>query len=390
MRHAMAELAPAEKPRRDPDLPLALRRHVVRSLSVAGAQYALASAWREALSPLDVDVPLLEGLATLTTRQRAALVASVVEGYGTRQVARILGVRSAEVARILGSARDGFVSSVLDGLLTQYVVPDGAAEPRRRAHGSSAYPAALTPPLEQLARVRLGRAGRPPVALVPSAWTAETPSVPRSAALASAVVVLLAAAAISVFTVLNDAGTPGTSGQPGRFPNLLPQQPMGMAGPPWLGNFSPAPGLPSTEPSPTAAGDVASEAGDGEVLTEDAPDGQIGFIPGTPTEPSGSQPPTRTPLPGFDSTPTPEPSASAAPVPSGTPTAQPDPTTAPTATPTPEPSTPEPTPTPEPSTTPEPPATGECADGIDNDDDGFLDLLDPGCLLGLRDSEGLL
>jgi hypothetical protein len=61
----------------------------------------------------------------------------------------------------------------------------------------------------------------------------------------------------------------------------------------------------------------------------------------------------------------------------------------PTPPPTPQP-TPEPTPPPTPEPTPEPNPSGECVDGIDNDGDLLIDILDPGCLLGLRNSESLL
>lgn len=85
----------------------------------------------------------------------------------------------------------------------------------------------------------------------------------------------------------------------------------------------------------------------------------------------------------------PRPGQSAAPsrTPSPTPATSIDPTPAPPtpvpATPTPVP-TPEPTPVPTPAPTPVPPA---CSNGVDDDGDELIDLLDPGCDDALDESE---
>jgi hypothetical protein len=86
--------------------------------------------------------------------------------------------------------------------------------------------------------------------------------------------------------------------------------------------------------------------------------------------------------------PPPPPTGSASAVPTSAPTPTPEPTATPEPTreptPTPEP-TREPTPTPEP--TPEPDKR-ECSNGIDDDGDGFIDLLDPGCFFSEGRTEG--
>jgi hypothetical protein len=79
------------------------------------------------------------------------------------------------------------------------------------------------------------------------------------------------------------------------------------------------------------------------------------------------------------------------PTPEPTPVPTPEPTPVPTPEPTPVPTV-EITPSPSPIETPVPTASAsaavnECTDGIDNDGDGLIDLLDPGCLLGSGTSE---
>ncbi len=113
-------------------------------------------------------------------------------------------------------------------------------------------------------------------------------------------------------------------------------------------------------------------------------------VPPPPSTPPGSAPPSQDPSappPPPPSTDPPPPSGDPPPPPPPPPTA--DPTPPPPPPPTPEPPPPPP-PTPDPTPTPEPNPSGECADGADNDGDFLIDLLDPGCLLGLRDSESLL
>jgi hypothetical protein len=73
------------------------------------------------------------------------------------------------------------------------------------------------------------------------------------------------------------------------------------------------------------------------------------------------------------------------PIPTAAPSDTPTPTAVPTDTPSP---TDSPTPTPIPTVTPPPPP--QCADGIDNDGDGFTDLLDPECTDALDNDESVL
>jgi hypothetical protein len=154
---------------------------------------------------------------------------------------------------------------------------------------------------------------------------------------------------------------------------------------PGAGGGSPQPSLaPGVVPSADATPPV------GVVDPSSAP-----FTTGPTASPPGSLPPGSLP-PGVTppaSTPASQP-AGPTPPPSSDPTVPPPPPVTPEPTPLPPPPpTPEPTPVPPPPTpepTPVPNPTGECADGIDNDGDLLVDLVDPGCLLGLRNSESLL
>ena len=119
-----------------------------------------------------------------------------------------------------------------------------------------------------------------------------------------------------------------------------------------------------------------------------------------PAPPSGPAGPGQTPIPSVQPTsgpvanvppgPTAQPTSAAnptpppppRPTPRATPAPPPPPPPTPRATPAPPPPTPAPTPPPPPPTpapTPAPPLA-ECADGQDNDGDGFVDLLDLDCL----------
>jgi len=136
-----------------------------------------------------------------------------------------------------------------------------------------------------------------------------------------------------------------------------------------------------------------------------------GVLAGLPSERATSQPATQTVTPS----PTDTSSPSASERPSGAPDATVFPTTRapipqppvtprptaapPTPAPTPAPSatpivTPSPSPTASPSPTisisPEPTAStpDDCADTLDNDGDGFVDGLDPGCILSGNEADG--
>lgn len=169
--------------------------------------------------------------------------------------------------------------------------------------------------------------------------------------------------------------------------------------------------------APLAANAVAAVQQPSGVAQHEPPATPAPFpTAGTPSEsaPVGESSPAATPVPVGASEqagialsvngpePTPEPTSPAtpgaeptspAPSPTAAPATPPPSSTEPSPTATPSPAdTPSPTPQPTPSATPEPtaPSPNACADGIDNDGDGLIDLLDPGCLLGMRDDERLL
>ena len=125
-----------------------------------------------------------------------------------------------------------------------------------------------------------------------------------------------------------------------------------------------------------------------------------GVLFGAPTaDPTATSSPSDVPSPTESLTPIPSPTAPPAPIPAPAqpaapppappPPPPPPPTPAPTAAPTAAPSTPVPSaapttppPTPTPTLEPSPtPSPDDCEDGIDNDGDTFVDLLDPGCVL---------
>ena len=152
----------------------------------------------------------------------------------------------------------------------------------------------------------------------------------------------------------------------------------------WHIAFGGAGSLPSLfgSPSPSASTESATPSPSDEQQVQP---GQ-GFPPGFPVATSGPLIPS--PAPGATPPPrTPPPGSSGTPSASGVPNPTPPPTVAPT--PTPPPSTPPPTPEPTPLPTPVPTANANCFDGIDNDGDGLVDQLDPGCLLVLGDEFAL-
>ena len=112
---------------------------------------------------------------------------------------------------------------------------------------------------------------------------------------------------------------------------------------------------PSTSPSQRPSS--SARASDAPIDEPTAPP----FVPPAPTD-QPLPPPTQGPTVAPSVAPTPTPTRTAAPTP--------PPTPAPTPTATPVPPTPTPTLAPD-----------DCADGIDNDGDTFVDGLDPGCAL---------
>lgn len=135
-------------------------------------------------------------------------------------------------------------------------------------------------------------------------------------------------------------------------------------------SFTPAASTDPGTPSPSADENAAE--------SEKATAGEVPNEP-TPTQPPFVAPPPPPVTPDPTTAVTPGPTVAATPEPTAVPTVEP--TTAPTPIPT-VPATPLPTPEP----TPEPtPVSSNCTNGIDDDSDGLIDLLDPGCLLPAED-----
>ena len=118
---------------------------------------------------------------------------------------------------------------------------------------------------------------------------------------------------------------------------------------------------PASSANPTAAATAAAQAADAGSVNPAATPAPPPFPPGFPAPFIPAEEPFQ-PVPPLAPAPTPPPSA-------------PGPTPAPT--PTPEPPTPAPTPEPEPT----PSTDGTCSNGVDDDGDALIDLVDPGCLL---------
>lgn len=128
------------------------------------------------------------------------------------------------------------------------------------------------------------------------------------------------------------------------------------------------------QPSPTPETGISEGVLGGEAEPSDTPSASVAASPTPAATPSATQVgtiPTAVPPPIIVPPPTP------IVTPRPTQAATPIPTAIPTPVPT-QPPTPEPTPVPTPEPTPVP---DDCADGIDNDGDELIDLLDPGCLL---------
>lgn len=104
---ALAEGSRRMSELRHPDRAAAwLRSRVLRRLS--GGHF---SASLGPLRALGVDDALLEALRELPVRERAALVASSVEGFDALDVATILGVSSVAARRLLSAARRRFATA---------------------------------------------------------------------------------------------------------------------------------------------------------------------------------------------------------------------------------------------------------------------------------------
>ena len=109
--NALAAAAARSNELRHPERAAAwLRAHVVASLPRRTRELQPAEA-RVALEPLGVDHAVIEGLATLTIRERAALVAADVEHLDRRDVEAIVGRAGVALERLLVHARGRYLDA---------------------------------------------------------------------------------------------------------------------------------------------------------------------------------------------------------------------------------------------------------------------------------------
>jgi hypothetical protein len=380
------------------------------------------------MGTLGVAGPAAEGLAALSTEERAALIASSVEGLPIDDVAGILP-RDPAADQAVRMARDLYINAALASLVDMPAADADAADiarrvdraARRRGRKRAArdgharfedwllsrtggnptrqlamHAAACAICMEKVAAldllnaVDLSLAGMPPLdAVAPPRPMAAGPWAALALAAAATAVIFNIAiwpaddttgvAAAWPFgpplqMVLGGTGAPSPSGsptgaetaaQPSPDPSLGPAaSPFGQPG----GSTPPGVAVPSAPPT------LGPPAPGGSSPPGASPPGSVP----TPTPPAGSTPPPIVPSPS----PEPPGTQSPAPTPPPTPRSTPRPTSPPTPRPTPRPTAP---PTPPPTPTPEPShgLLPECADFIDNDHDGLIDLLDPGCLNSL-------
>jgi len=95
-----------------------LRRRVTRNAARAGrrARAISAAEGRRALEELGVDVAAFAGLAALTSRERAALVADTIERLERGDVATIVGIDGARLDRLIRHVRGRYAATVADAL----------------------------------------------------------------------------------------------------------------------------------------------------------------------------------------------------------------------------------------------------------------------------------
>ena len=259
---------------------------------------------------------------------------------------------------------------------------DGARDhlPRDIAVHASACPDCLrvAGAFDALAFVDTGAAAELPMQSVPRrAPRGGLPGVARAVAGIAAVVTIGAAG----FVAANGLAPRAAAGPPTGGAEETPEGVLG-------GIFDPETPAGSPSDGATPGSSETEEAEASPSATTPAPTAFAGSSPGpsfgvlpTPPGPSFSGSPSTSPAPSLrpSSTPAPTPPATSAPTPVATPVPTPVPT--PDPTPTPEP-TPEATPEPTPAPTP------QCSDGIDNDGDLLVDMLDPGCTSPGDDDEG--
>jgi hypothetical protein len=370
-----------------------LRRELVRRLSRAPRRVVPDHVRWEALESLRVSDIAYAGLAALTPRQRAAIVAGVIERATPEVLAATLKVDRSRAVRLVAQAtrrylraatarghadatRGGEFSRAPHSAVTNWLVAGAADEPPRTAtlHAAGCQHCARTvAAFDDLTAIQIG---------APSDLPLAEPTLP-SGRLA---IGLLSSVAAAFFAVVVLTGLPTTGG-------LIARDVTG-AGPQGSDTGGTDTDEASTpESSPSAGSEKDGSGGSADTpgeLSEATPlqpaDAGDGSLTGEiPTVGPGSSPPGDASAPG----PTPAPGSPATPAPTPVPgsPATPGPTPLPPP-PTPEPTLLPPPPTPEPTLLPPPPTpeptpapASECSDGVDNDGDLLTDLADLGCLL---------
>lgn len=241
--------------------------------------------------------------------------------------------------------------------------------------------------IDALADVDPGRAPEPPPHVGGTTRPAGLLPVARAVAGLATVGLLVAAVLVGAGALIGDRSPAGSGSRP---------EASGTPGEGVLGATASdaATSSPSEEeeqsrsPSPAATATATPTA-------DESPEGTTDPDPATPAPAETSAPvlpaPTTIAVPAGTPRPTVPPATPApAPTPTPVPAATPSPTPPPPPTPTPAP-----TPTDEPAPVPTPtPAEGEsaasdasCDNGLDDDGDLLIDLLDPGCVVGSRESD---
>lgn len=249
--------------------------------------------------------------------------------------------------------RASSVGRDLHAIFTQWLEEGVAGDPPRDAAVHAAHCVgcrAATMAMDHLAVIDVGRAPMPPSRALAPEGTGVLARPRLVAAAASGFVVVAAAAGIGI-----GALAPGLISLGGARPSVE-QEVLGGG----LGVDGWA--LPDREAAPSFGGVMGQSNVATPEVTPDATSATPAQTPSS-TQIPASQAPTENPLP---SSPSPSNTQTIAPTsrPSHTAMATPSPTLVPTLEPT----------------TPSPLPFGACDDGIDNDEDGFTDTADPGCV----------
>lgn len=249
--------------------------------------------------------------------------------------------------------------------------------------------------IDALADVDPSRAPEPPPHVGGATRPAGVLPVARAVAALATMGLLVAAVLVGAGALIGDrspAGSgshPEASGTPGEGVLGAAASDLATSPPSKEEEQSPSPSPAATATATETATATADESPDGttdpEPATADRAETSAPVLPAPTTiaVPAGTPRPTAPPA-------TPAPAPTPTPVPAATPSPTPPPPPTPTPAPTP---TDEPAPVPTPTPTPTP-ADGEsaasdasCENGLDDDGDLLVDLLDPGCVVGSHESD---